>query len=217
VRDIWPDLAGPSGRDEFERVQQTAQAWLKQLDKVQAIEKLIGINEDVLGAYFYRVPEIRLYWVVIGIIARALGISAEALTVVVLAHELAHAYTHLGRDIDSQRWDTNQFARAHLDIVEGLAQFYTSVLCQRLEQRMPAALAAYKVLLAKQSGPYRAHEAWVKDHPQAGEVIRVSMIECRSQGITDAKEFEAAIKKYREGIRGTKPRPGKQQLFGMDE
>jgi hypothetical protein len=62
---------------------------------------------------------------VIGITARALGVSPDALTIVVLAHELAHAYAHLGRDIDNERWETEQFAKSDIDIVEGLAQFYT--------------------------------------------------------------------------------------------
>ena len=208
VRRIWGDKAGSSTQDELIRVHKTADVWLEALDKVEAVDKIVGINEDVLGAYFFRVPEIRLYWVVIGITARALGVSAEALTIVVLAHELAHAYTHLGRDIDSQRWDTERFAATELDIVEGLAQFYTSVLCRRLDQRMPAALKAYEVLLEKQSGPYRAHEAWVEDHAQAGEIVRVSMIECRSQGITKGDKFVAAIKKYREGIRGQPKQAG---------
>jgi len=199
---VWGTEVGPAGRDEIARVQKTAEAWLKKLDEAKAVEQIIGIHEDVLGAYFFRVPEIRLYWVVIGITARALGISAEALTVVVLAHELAHAYTHLGRDIDSERWDTERFAAADIGIVEGLAQFYTAVLCRRLEQRMPAAYKAYDELLAKQSGPYRAHVDWVGDHEQGGEIVRVSMIECRSQGITGLEDFSKAIERYRRGIRG---------------
>lgn len=201
LRGVWREKAGPAGRDEIGRVLQTAEAWLRELDKAKALERITGINEDVLGAYFFRVPEIRLYWIVIGITARALGVSAEALTIVVLAHELAHAYTHLGRDIDSERWDTERFARADLDIVEGLAQFYTAVLCRRLADRMPAAFDAYKQLLAKQSGPYKAHLAWVKGDEQGGEIVRVTMIECRSQGMTEAKAFSEAIKKYRDGIR----------------
>lgn len=208
AREVWGAAAGPSGRDEITRVQQTAQAWLKELDRVQAIEKITGINEDVLGAYFFRIPEIRIYWVVIGITACALGISAEALTVVVLAHELAHAYTHLGRDIDSVRWDTERFALAELDIVEGLAQFYTAVLCRRLDARMPAAIAAYKRLLEKQSGPYKAHLAWVKNDEEGGEIMRVAMIECRSQGMTEAAKFAEAVARYRKAIpKRSRPQP----------
>jgi hypothetical protein len=129
-------------------------------------------------------------------------VDADALTIVVLAHELAHAYTHLGRAIDNERWETEQFARSALDIVEGLAQFYTQVVCMRLEARMPAALKAYQTLVAKQSGPYRAHQKWVGNDERGGEIVRVSMIECRSRGITAASEFSEAVKRYRIDIRG---------------
>jgi len=120
----------------------------------------------------------------------------------VLAHELAHAYMHLGRDIDNERWETERFAKSDLDIVEGLAQFYTQVVCMRLGQRMPAALEAYQALLDKQSGPYRAHREWVGDDERGGEIVRVSMIECRSKGITASSAFSDAVRRYRLGVRG---------------
>jgi hypothetical protein len=140
--------------------------------------------------------------VVIGITARTLGVSIEALTIVVLAHELAHAYTHLGRDIDNERWKTGHFAGSDLDIVEGLAQFYTKIICTRLRDRMPTALQAYEALLKEQSGPYKAHLKWVESDERGGEIIRVSMIECRSRGITASQNFAEAIKRYRLGVRG---------------
>ena len=202
VRAVWGDAAGSSDVNEIRRVRETAEAWLKKLDETNAVERIIGINEDVLGAYFFRIHEIRLYWVVIGITARALGVAVDALTIVVLAHELAHAYTHLGRDIDNERWETEQFANTDLDIVEGLAQFYTQVICTRLEARMPAALQAYHALLEKQRGPYRAHLEWVGDDERGGEIVRVSMIECRSRGITVSSAFSDAVKRYRFGVRG---------------
>ncbi len=202
VRGWWKEKAGPSDREEITRVQQTAEAWIRQLDETKAVDQIVGIEEDVLGAYYFRIPEIRLYWVVIGITARILGISPEALTVVVLAHELTHAYTHLGQDIDGLRWDTEKFAATDLHVVEGLAQFYTGVLCKRLEPRMPTAFAAYERLLAKQGGPYKAHLAWISDQKQDGEIVRVSMIECRSQGTSKGQDFTEAVKRYRAGIRG---------------
>ena len=196
--------------EDVGRVRGMAEQLLKKLDDAKVVERIIGIEEDVLGAYFFRVPEIRLYWMVIGIVSAALGVSVEALTVVVLAHELAHAYTHLGRDIDSERWETEDFARADPSIVEGLAQFYTKVICERLEARAPAAAEAYKTLLAKQSGPYRAHVEWVDESERGGEIVRVAMIECRSQGIRDSERFSAAIDRHRKQVKGReKPRkPG---------
>ena len=202
VRAVWGDAAGPSNATDIRNMRVTANAWLKKLDEMHAMERIFDIHEDVLGAYYFRIPEIRLYWVVIGIVARALGVAVEALTVVVLAHELAHAYTHLGLDIDNERWDTDRFARAELDIVEGLAQFYTQVVCKRIGQRMPAALHAYQALLAKQSGPYKAHLGWVREYEQGGEIIRISMIECRSRGIVESSDFADTIGRHRMGISG---------------
>jgi hypothetical protein len=50
-----------------------------------------------------RQPEI---WGVIGLFSQILGLNPEALTIVVLAHELAHAYTHRTADIDGKFWDS---------------------------------------------------------------------------------------------------------------
>ena len=202
ARAAWGDEAGPAVANDIRRVQETATNWLRKLDERNTVKQIIGIEEDVLGAYFFRIPQIRLYWVVIGITARTLGVAVEALTIVVLAHELAHAYTHLGRDIDNERWDTGHFAGSDLDIVEGLAQFYTKVICTRLQDRMPAALQGYEALLKEQSGPYRAHLNWVESDERGGEIVRVSMIECRSRGITASSNFSEAIKRYRFGVRG---------------
>jgi hypothetical protein len=139
---------------------------------------------------------------VIGIMAAALNLQVEALTIVVLAHELAHAYTHLGRDIDNEKWDTEAFAGADLEIIEGLAQFYTMVVCHRLGSRAPAAESAFRALLAKQVGPYKAHESWVEDDEHGGEIVRVAMIECRSRSITDHGLFKQAIGRHRRDVRG---------------
>lgn len=150
---------------------------VKELEKLSLIERIRNINEDILGAYFFRRPKIYVYLMVIGLVAALLQVQVEALTIVVLAHELAHAYTHLGKDIDGQQWDTEAFAKSSLSIVEGLAQFYTEVVCRRLSERQPDAFAAYKKLLAMQSGPYVVHKEWVQDDQRAGEVVRISMIQ----------------------------------------
>jgi hypothetical protein len=155
-----------------------------------------------LGAYFFYVPEISLYWMVIGIMSGVLGVPVEALTVVVLAHELAHAYSHLGRDIDSSRWDTHAFSRADMPIAEGIAQFYTDAVCRKLAERLPAALGAFRALLEYQSGPYRVHEKWSdpklkvvskEGTARAGEVVRSCMIECRKASFTSYQEFEFSL------------------------
>ena len=115
-------------------------ATLTQANPVQAI---LHADEDVLGRYRYVVSQYReewrgsidLYWGVIGVVAKMLGVQIEPLAVVVLAHESAHAYTHLGIDIDGGRWSSSAFAETDLPLKEGLAQYYTLQICRRLESQ----------------------------------------------------------------------------------
>jgi hypothetical protein len=139
----------------------------------------------------------------IGIMSGVLGVPADALTVVVAAHELSHAYSHPGRDIDGSQWDTEAFATAELNIIEGIAQFYTAVICEKLRERFPAAEDAYKARLGFQSGPYRVHEAWAdpdldsanpRNNESAGEVVRSCLIEARKTGITSYSLFESILR-----------------------
>ena len=159
-------------------------------------KKIQAINEDLLGAYFYRRlnPEVQLYWIVIVTVAGMLGVSIEGLSLVVLAHELAHAYTHLGRDVDGNSWETEAFGKAELSVVEGLAQYYTGCLCVRLKERLPAALDAYQKLLGMQGDCYRAHESWrTHNERRRGEAIRAAMIQQRNERFSEEQEFKSRI------------------------
>lgn len=64
---------------------------------------------------------IEVYWAVIGLVAALLDVRIEDLTTVVLTHELAHAYTHLGYDIDGANWPGQCFAKTESVLKEGLA------------------------------------------------------------------------------------------------
>ena len=185
------------------------------LQRIEIDRKFGGINEDILGAYFFRVPEVHLYWMVIGLVAGILGITVEALTVVVATHELAHAYSHLGRDIDGKKWETEAFARADLNIVEGIAQFYTEVVGRKLETRNPAVLPAYEKLTVIQQGPYRVHEEWAKRKsagkdapmPQAGEIVRATMVQCRSRQVSDYMVMQQIIESSAKQLAGSSITP----------
>jgi hypothetical protein len=121
------------------------------------LKKVLSVREDFLGIYEYDArglfadeqainrATIRLYWGVIGLVSEWLGCSIEE----VLAHELAHAYTQLGADIDGRRWAAPSFAKAETALKEGLAQYYTDRVLRRLEAR-------YK--LARMLRPHHYHE-----------------------------------------------------------
>jgi hypothetical protein len=137
--------------------------------------------------------EIFIYWGVIGLISKMLGVSVEGLTVVVLAHELGHAYTHLGFDRDGLRWTGAGFARSEHALKEGLAQFYASRVCTRLSQRMPGATIAYEALLPKQPPAYHTHVLWMQKDRNNTEAIAATLAHVRRRGAVGLKEFEAEL------------------------
>ena len=83
-----------------------------------------------------------------------LGVAMEDLAVVTLTHELAHAYTHLGCDIDGRPWNNDGFWRSGIPVIEGLAQFYTQTVAKRLADRRPGVQTAFEALLRRQHCTY---------------------------------------------------------------
>jgi hypothetical protein len=178
----------------------TAREWLNILDFHETQKKILSTDGDVLGAYYFRVPEIRIYWVVIGVYSALLDIPVETLTVITLAHELAHAYTHLGHDIDSDVWPTPRFEKTDLHVVEGLAQFYTRAVCVRLNDRLPKAVSLFDFLVSQQPVPYQEHQEWVKEAKRNGEVVRAAMIQARSSEVYDREHFQSIISEFWERL-----------------
>lgn len=171
---------------------------LKTIDLFKLPDVIREIREDILGAYFFNVPVIQIYWMPIGLFAAVLDVSIEDLSFVVLAHELAHAYTHVGLDIDGVQWKTEEFARADKMIIEGLAQFYTESICNKYVNRQPAILNAFNKLLEKQSEPYTDFRTWEKQH--GSEIVRFSMIAARSNNIREYRDFLFAMKDIEEKV-----------------
>jgi hypothetical protein len=183
----WRSLPEPAknGHSVLDRALQIANS-LQQValaDKV--VQQIKGIHEDILGAYHFAPKQgsnIELYWLPIAMVAAMIDVAIEDLTVVVLIHELAHGYTHIGRDIDGTSWDYHGFRDSDLRVVEGLAQFYTEVISERLAVRTPSLFTAYQALLKLQSGPYLAHRDWMKgDKRQIGETVRFTLIAARGR------------------------------------
>ena len=189
---------------EITKVKDFVDSVVKRTEELALLNQIKDIEDDILGAYFFNIPVIHLYWMVIGTMAAMLDVSVEALTVVVTAHELAHAYSHLGKDIDGGKWTTQSFAETDLRIAEGIAQFYTRVICEKLSNRIPGALIAYTKLMELQPEPYLVHNDWVKKSNAAGEIIRATMIECRCNNITNYANFMATLTKHGENIKISK-------------
>jgi hypothetical protein len=154
---------------------QYAQLLLEYLKQFQLTSFILNINEDVLGIYDYggTEPKIELYWGVIGLVARDLNIGVEDLTCVVLAHEFAHAFTHVGSDANHLSWDSVQFQQAAHEVKEGLAQYFTALACRQIKVR--GAYEAYEKLLEQQPKAYRVHTEW----NAKPESVRLAMMRMR--------------------------------------
>ena len=181
------------------------------LDQYDPLKKVFAVRDDYLGVYQYRYKEtllpdeyeankanILLYWGVIGLVSDWMGCTVEDLTVVVLAHELAHAYTQLGADIDGRRWVASKFAKTDKGLKEGLAQYYTERVLRRMNRRYEGALKVYEKMLPGQPEEYRTHLQWMEGY--SPEAIRRAILEVRrdTEGKLDvfAKRLDEAQKQF---------------------
>ena len=183
----WPDRP-PSvrnGKPHLDGALQIANDLKTLPGQKEIFDEIRKIEEDILGTYRFRLGRsswVELYWMPIALVASAKNIRIEDLTVVVLAHELAHAYTHKGQDIDGRQWLDPDFGESNIKVKEGLAQYYTEVTARHLRARWPEMITAFNLLLKLQSKPYHVHNTWLKDSPQQrAEVIRFSLIQARTR------------------------------------
>lgn len=200
------DAVIPEARTELPAIAATerlARRLLAHVESFDLVAHVLAVNEDVLGRYLARsntYGEVHLYWGVIGLIAPALDVSIEALAAVVLAHELAHGYTHLGFDIEGRQWDLEAFGQAEPALVEGLAQYYTRRMLVVVGSRVPDALRAYELLKVKQPPQYRADAEWeTKATPEA---VRAALVAGRQRGVTTHSEFSSEVLECAQRLRG---------------
>lgn len=200
------------GHHAIEPVTALAERLLQESASFNLARWILDVDEDILGAYRYTLPNpkkpherrrqdpwIELYWAVIGLFARLVVVDIEDLTVVILAHELAHAYTHLGTDIDGHSWTPMEFAASDHALKEGLAQLYARSVCHRLAVGAPKAMAAFSRLLQDQPEAYHTHEPWEKD--RTPEELRLALLQVRRTGTGKLAGFEEFLKDARWSLR----------------
>lgn len=172
---------------------------LRRLNEFQLTDFILRVNEDVLGDYRFRIhrgyddpkPRIRLYWGIMGLVAQDLGVNLEDLAGVVLAHELGHAYSHVGSDADEHCWSSELFNATETELKEGIAQYYTMRVCQRLADSHPMLLRTFEELLRHQPDAYRVHTEWEN---ATAERVRLAMLETRRTHFRGTlNEFKARL------------------------
>ncbi len=194
----------PTHNDESDQQIRTIESALEIARSLQVnavddlfLSLLFQYNQDCLGVYCYHTHSqdgwIELYWGVIGAVAQQLVCSVDTLTGMTLIHEMAHAYTHLGADIEGRRWSSSSFHVSSDGVIEGLAQYYLAQIGNKLmEKGEPDVLNAYEALLKHQNPIYKAHLPWVNNY--SPEIVRAALLESRasSRGVT-LDLFETAM------------------------
>jgi hypothetical protein len=163
------------------------------------------IEEDILGAYWIHASRIQLYWMPLAIFAPLFRVSLSTLTVAVLCHELVHAYSHRGVDIDGSSWPTECFMKTDTYVKEGLAQYYTEQVMRALGARLPDGLDTFLAKTSKQAAPYTTYQNWLGDKKQPSpEAARLAMLEFRNAkpAIFEHEKFLEKLKLAQAQIRG---------------
>lgn len=183
--------------------EELAKLLLSEIDKFDVVGWLLHeVQEDVLGCYSYPnaalgieecAPKIELFWGVMGLVSPRLDVELEDLTAVVLSHELAHAYTHLGFDVDNYRWSDSGFADSQHELKEGLAQYYGRLALEHLTEVLPNALNTYEKLLAIQPLAYQMQREWVE--MVTPEAVRYALVTLRREGAIGFDMFQEHIRR----------------------
>lgn len=178
-----------------------AEKLLAEIDRFDLVQWLfMELKVNVLGRYTYLEHDyaseeggarIELYWGVIGLVATQLAVAVEDLTVVVLAHELAHAYTHLGFDTNNIRWSNRGFSHSEVDLKEGLAQYYCRLALEHLEEVIPNCITVFDRLLEKQPHTYHAHLPWFER--ATPESVRHALVMLRHNEVISLAQFNKAL------------------------
>ncbi len=182
---------------------------LQRLRGFDPFQRIFEVHEGILGAYFYTVPRtehidspsprVELYWGVIGLFAQWLNLSPEDLTVAAMAHELAHGYTHIGADIEGDRWPSIAFSKTETGLKEGLAQYYAARVCQRMAAKHPGPLRAFEEMLPRLPMQYHTHKDWLEHHQP--ESVRLAMLQLRRREVLGLDQFNAMLTRAADSLR----------------
>ena len=166
------------------------------------LEKIVKSPADLMGSYSPLSSRIEIYWVPIFVVSLGLSVPLDRLAYVVLVHELAHYYSHAGKDADNNHWQTDHFVRADNRIVEGIAQFWTDHICQKFNRRLGLVTShseseCFFELLKRQDDHYSCFKKWLPDHPRRIEAVRGAMLKIREE-VGVYRRFEELLRYFDE-------------------
>lgn len=166
------------------------------------MQRLFLLRSDFLGSYMpaARSGHITLHWRLIGLVAPRLGVSVEALALKVLAHEYAHALSHLSIDANGEHWTLDAYWQADEFVHEGLANYMSAAaLAASDDWWFREALEALKRMVEQQTPPYREFQRWQRDVGAKPEAVRAALRTARTMDRVTGAQFEQLLQDYASG------------------
>lgn len=154
-----------------------------------AMMKTPGKHRTLFGTYSPLDQHVELFYMPLLIFCKYKEVDLQWAIVVVLAHELAHAYHHAGRDNDGRVWAG--MGRTHLWIREGLAEYYCERFVASQERSYPALRKAYNGMLDGSGEEYTSYLSWKNDYSLEHVKLALSMV--RRHNVTRYEDFLAKL------------------------
>lgn len=174
---------------------------IKQIEGSDLYTQLNKLSMDnLLGAYFFYQNRIEIYWPALAFYSSWKRLPLSDLAFIVLTHEKAHAITHMGFDLDGERWATDAFHKCDIKIVEGLAQHYTEHVCDSVDLSY-SVKATFSALMEGQDVPYKCYKEWLPKEKGRDEKIRLAMLNTRKSNLLKYEDFENELKQASEKVK----------------
>ena len=203
-RTLVSDAERRRGQDVLEQAARFLSEDLEEAKRraVRVVERLKNEGDGhPLGRYLPSFKRIEIHWIIVWLVAQTSRVRYEDALYVVLSHELAHAFTHIGQNTNSEPCSTELFHAMSPHIKEGLAEHYCETLCATESARVKGygggPLQAYEALLEGAPDQYHAHRHWPSYDRRRkkgdNELVRRAMLDSRKRGVTDHERFIALM------------------------
>ncbi len=140
------------------------------LDKFawELLNCFLECDGDIFGSYNLQTHDIKIFWISIALYANLRNLRIEDAVIIVLAHEMAHLFTHIGKDINGNVWPTELFLLTDKRITEGLAEYHSFEVCRAFLNKQNSLydtiLYTYASMLMDAPAIYQAWiDPWFRD------------------------------------------------------
>ena len=201
-RDMADELDAIYPGEASDELEQFLRKMDQRIERAGVVQRLFSLRSDFLGAYTpsARSGHITLHWGLIGLVAPRLGVSVEALALKVLAHEYAHALSHLGIDANGEYWKLEPFCQTDAYVHEGLANYMSAAaLASSDDWWFREALEALNRMVELQDPQYREFQRWQRELGAKPEAVRAALRAARAFDWMTRAHFEGLLNEYANG------------------